>query len=91
MKLNNLFSIKFASQIRAHMVRLYAESGKTKELENEVRFVVKKYKETPGMWQEIGSILVNQGYAEKARSLLQQALPHMKNKKGLCSTSNYIK
>ena len=68
-------------KVRAHMVRIYAESGKTKELESEVRLVVKKFKEIPGMWQEIGSILMNHGYAEKARSLMQQALPHMKNKK----------
>lgn len=64
------------------MVKLYAESGKVKELDSEVRLVVKKFKETSGMWQEIGSILMNSGYAEKARALLQQALPFMRNKKG---------
>lgn len=69
-------------QIRAHMVKLYAESGKVKELDSEVRLVVKKFKETSGMWQEIGSILMNSGYPEKARALLQQALPFMRNKKG---------
>lgn len=68
-------------KIRVHMVRMYAESGKNKELDSEVRLVVKKFKETTGMWQEIGSILMNNGHAEKARNLLQQALPHLKSKK----------
>lgn len=85
MKLFYSHVIFYFFQVRAHMVRIYAESGKTKELDSEVRLVVKKFKETPGMWQEIGVILVNHGFAEKARSLLQQALPHMKNKKGLCT------
>lgn len=65
------------------MVRMYAESAKNKELESEVRLVLKKFKETPGMWQEIGSILMNQGYAEKARYIMQQALQTLKNKKGI--------
>lgn len=65
------------------MVRLYAESSKNKELESEVRLVLKKFKETQGMWQDLGAILMGQGYAEKARSILQQALQIVKNKKGL--------
>lgn len=65
------------------MVSLYAQSSKNKELDSEVRLVVKKFKETKGMWQDLGAILMSQGYAEKARSILQQALQVVKNKKGL--------
>lgn len=68
-------------KIRTHMVRLYAENGKNRELESEVRLVVKKFKETPGMWLDIGTVLMTCGYTDKARTILQQALPHMRSKK----------
>lgn len=68
-------------KIRAHLVRMYAESGKSKELESEVRLVTKKFKDTRGMWEEIGGILLSHGFAEKARALLQQALPHQRSNK----------
>lgn len=70
-----------AYKVRLHMVRLYAENSKHKELESEVRLVVKKFKDTPGMWQDLGATLMNLGFAEKARSILQQALQILKNKK----------
>ncbi|XP_034255827.1 protein RRP5 homolog [Thrips palmi] len=79
--LDEALQLNDAYKIRLHMVRLYAESSKNKELDSEVRLVVKKFKENRGMWQDLGGILMSQGYPEKARSILQQALQILKNKK----------
>jgi len=64
------------------MINIYSENGKLQELENEVKLVVKKFRDVKGMWVEIGTVLYKHGHVEHARRLLQQGLSAQRNKNG---------
>lgn len=67
-------------KIYMQMLQIYADSGKTQEVDRLIGQITKRFSSNKEMWLHAGEVLMRLGQLDKARDLLQKALSKLDKK-----------